>query len=47
VNKNQRNFSRRDGENFPECFHCGGLNFRIGSTVLGRGFGTSTIGQPS
>jgi hypothetical protein len=45
--KNQRDFLPRGGENFPDCFRCGGLNFRIGSTVFGRGFGTSTIGQPS
>jgi len=45
--KNQRDFLPRDGENFPEYFRCGNLNFRIGSTVFGRGFGTSTTGQPS
>jgi hypothetical protein len=33
--KIQRDFFPRDGGNFPECFRCGGLNFRIGSTVSG------------
>jgi hypothetical protein len=45
--KNQRDFLVRDEANDLDRFWNDGLGLRIGSTVFGRAFGTSTMGQPS
>jgi hypothetical protein len=47
VNKAQRALLVRDGAIDPGRFRNDGLGLRIGSTVLGRALGASTMGQPS